>query len=227
MKSLVRSDMWWPGLDEDLKKLAQECSPCQQVQNAPGAAPLHPWLWLDKPWARVHLDFAGPFMGHTFLIAVDAHSKWPEVVPMTTTTSNHTITVLRQMFSAYGLPQQLVTDNGPQFTSFAIGFATFCAGNGIKHVRTSPYHPSSNGLAECFVQSFTVAMKKSDKDGLSLSHRLATFLLIYRTIPHATTNVTPCVLLLGRSVCTRLHLLSPNPASVVIDRQATQKVQHD
>ena len=50
-------------------------------------------------------------MGHTFLIAVDAHSKWPEVVPMTTTTSNHTITVLRQMFSAYGLPQQLVTEN--------------------------------------------------------------------------------------------------------------------
>ena len=183
------------------------------------------WLWPEKPWARVHLDFAGQFMGHTFLIAVDAHSKWPEVVPMTTTTSTHTITILRQMFSAYGLPQQLITDNGPQFSSSE--FTTFCAANGIKHVRTSPYHPSSNGLAEQFVQSFKIAMKKSDKDGLSLSHHLAIFLLSYRTTPHATTNVALRMLFLERSIRTRLHLLSPDPGNVVADQQATQKIQHD
>ena len=159
MKSLARSYVWWPGLDQDLMTLSKECTPCQQVQKAPAAAPLHPWLWPEKPWARVHLDFAGPFMGHTFLVAVDAHSKWPEVVLMTSTTATHTIAVLRQMFATHGLPQQLVSDNGPQFTSSE--FSDFCAANGIKHIRTAPYHPASNGLAERFVQSFKVAMKKS------------------------------------------------------------------
>lgn len=56
MKSLAHSYVWWPGLDDNLKKLAKECSPCQQVQKAFAVAPLHPWLWPDKPWAQVHLD---------------------------------------------------------------------------------------------------------------------------------------------------------------------------
>ena len=41
---------------------------------------LHPWLWPAKPWQSIHVDFAGPFMGKMFLIVVDAHSKWPEVI---------------------------------------------------------------------------------------------------------------------------------------------------
>lgn len=57
----------------------------------------------------------------------------------------------------------------------------------------APYHPSSNGLAKCFVKSFRVAMNKSEKDGLSFYHHLATFLLSYCTTPHAMTNVAPCV----------------------------------
>ena len=105
--------------------------------------------------ALVHLDFEGQYTGHAIHIAVDAHSKWPEVVPMTTTTSTHTIAVLRQTFQAYGLPQQLVLNNGSQFPSSE--FAAFCAVNGIKHVRTSPYHPLSNRLTEHTVQSFKPA----------------------------------------------------------------------
>ena len=225
MKTLARGYVWWPGLDQDITDLVKQCSSCQQVQQAPAVAPLHPWLWPDKPWDRVHVDFAGPFMGSMFLIIVDAHSKWPEVVPMNSTTSTQTITVLRQVFSAYGIPRQLVSDNGPQFTS--VEFATFCQVNGIKHIRTSPYHPASNGLAERFVQSFKVAMKKAEKDGLPFSQRLATFLLSYRTTPHATTNVAPCVLFLGRSVRTRLDMLTPDPGCAVAEKQSKQKQQHD
>ena len=104
---------------------------CQAVKSAPAPAPLHPWVWPDKPWKRVHLDFAGPFMGRMYLIAVDAHSKWPEVIEMTSTTAQKTITELR-IFAAYGLPEQVVTDNGPQFV--ADKFATFMKMNGIKHI---------------------------------------------------------------------------------------------
>ena len=88
-------------------------------------------------------------MGKVFLIVVDAHSKWPEMI---TVPSTDTINVSMMLFSRYGLPEQIVSDNGPQFCSEE--FACFMKENGIKHILCSPYHPSSNGLAEIFVQTF-------------------------------------------------------------------------
>jgi transposase InsO family protein len=61
-------------------------------------------------------------------------------------TSTHTIEVLRTIFARNGIPSRVVTDNGSQFTSSE--FQQFMGLNGIKHIRTTPYHPSSNGLAE-------------------------------------------------------------------------------
>ena len=125
---------------------------CQQDQKSPESAPLHPWMWPSKPWVKIHVDFAGPFEGKMFLIAVDAFSKWPEVVEMTSTTAAQTIKVLRNISSNHGLPKQIVSDNGPQFVSS--DFAEFCKSNAIKHLRVAPYHPASNGLAERMVQTF-------------------------------------------------------------------------
>ncbi len=75
--------------------------------------------------------FAGPYEGHMYLVVVDAHSKWPEVCVMDSTTSTKTIQVLKTLFSRYGLPEVLVIDNGPQFTSEE--FQTFLKVNGVKH----------------------------------------------------------------------------------------------
>ena len=77
-----------------------------------------------------------PFMGTTFMVAVDAHSKWPEVYEMPSITSPKLIAVLKHLFAKYGLPEQLVSDNGPQFTSAE--FAHFMRANGIKHIHCSP-----------------------------------------------------------------------------------------
>ena len=149
--------MWWPGIDKQLEELVKSCDRCQSVKSSPAPAPLHPWIWPSRPWQRIHIDYAGPFKQKMFLIVVDAHSKWPEVIEMSTTSSGRTIEVLRQLFARFGLPEQLVSDNGTQFTSEE--FATFTKANRIKHIRTTPYHPSSNGLAERFVQTFKKAMK--------------------------------------------------------------------
>ena len=122
MKAVARSYFWWPGLDRDIEDLGKSCKSCQSVKNSPPVAPLHPWVWPSKPWERIHVDFAGPFLGSSFLIVVDAYSKWPEVFRMSSTSAEKTIEVLRHLFAAHGLPEQLVSDNGPQFVSeeFAI-----------------------------------------------------------------------------------------------------------
>jgi len=225
MKALARGHFWWPGLDGEVETLAKSCQACHEAKQAPPKAPLHPWSWPSKPWQRIHLDFAGPFMGKSFLLAIDAHSKWGEVYEMTSTTANKTIEVLRRMFAAFGLPQQIVTDNGPQFVSEE--FAAFLKANGVRHSRCTPYHPASNGEAERFVRTFKEAIKASKYDGLSLSHRLQNFLLSYRTTPHSTTNVAPCELFLGRKVRTRLDLIKPDVSDRVLQSQAQQKSKHD
>ena len=113
--------------------MVKSCTLCQSV---PATALLHPWSWPDRPWMRLHVDFAGPFQGSMFFVVVDSHSKWLEVIPMTSTTIEKTIAVLRNLFASYGLPEQLVSDNGPQFSSAE--FSEFMNGNGIKHIRTAP-----------------------------------------------------------------------------------------
>ncbi len=75
MKSLARSYLWWSGLDKELEECAKSCVACQSVKSAPAKAPLHPWFWPAHPWQRLHVDFAGPFLGKTFVVVVDAHSK--------------------------------------------------------------------------------------------------------------------------------------------------------
>ena len=101
MKTVARSYLWWPGLDAEIEKLVQGCQSCQAVKNSPSAAALHPWSWPARPWKRVHLDFAGPMEGSMLLLAVDAHSKWPEIQIMSSTTAIKTIEVVRTVFALY------------------------------------------------------------------------------------------------------------------------------
>ena len=194
-------------MDSDIEDTARACMGCQQTQRTPQTAPLHPWEWPAQPWQRIHIDYAGQFLEQMWLIVIDAHSKWPEVIPMSTTTATQTIKTLRKLSAQFGIPEQLVSDNGPQFTSDE--FTQFLQSNGIRHIRSAPYHPATNGLAERFVQTFKNAMKASNSER-PLDQRVAQFLLRYRNTPHTTTNTSPAMLLLKRPLRTRLDILRPD-----------------
>ena len=156
------------------------------------------------------------------MVVVYAHSKWPEVIEMTSTTSELTIQALRGLFAVHGLPDQVVSDNGPQFVSKE--FQRFMKENGNKHTRCAPFHPSSNGLAVRFVQTLKNAHQRYREN---LSTSLGCFVLAYRTTPHATTNVAPCELLMNRKIRTRLDLLYPDVESRVAKNVSRQKAMHD
>ena len=129
-------------------------SPVVHVPKADGSirvcgdyksVPLLFWPWATEPWQRVHVDFAEA-KGQQFLIIVDSHSKWLEVFSLTTTTATAIINVLRTVFARYGLPHEVVSDNGPQFVSEE--YQTFLKMNRVKCTLVSPYHPASTGFAE-------------------------------------------------------------------------------
>ena len=100
----------------------------------PSTAPMHPWEWPCAPWSRIHIDYLGPFLGKMFLLIVDSHSKWVEVHVTTDATTATAIDKLQTTFAALGLPEVIVSDNGPAFCSDE--FRSFMKQNGIQHVTT-------------------------------------------------------------------------------------------
>ena len=117
MKSLTRGIVWWPKLDEEIETMVRSCSICQTHQDDSPVAPLIPWKWPSRPWCRLHIDYAGPFLGHMWFLIIDAHSKWLEIFQMQSTTSTATIQYLRDTFARYGLPERIMSDNAPNFVS--------------------------------------------------------------------------------------------------------------
>ena len=129
---------------------------------------------------------------------------------------------LRTVFATHGIPHKVVTDNGPSFTSKE--FKDFIK-NGILHITSAPYHPSTNGLAERAVQSFKSGLKKTSGD--SIQDKLSKFLFKYRITPHSTTGVSPAELLMNRRLSSRLDLLYPNISKKIQAQQIKQKLGHD
>ena len=141
---------------------------------------------------------------------------------MSSTTAGQTINVLRELF---GITQQLVSDNSSQFVSEE--FKQFMIANGVKHIRSLPYHPASNGAVERMVQTLKLALKADNKRGVPIEKSLANLLLHYRVTPHATTGVPPCTLMTNHGLRTPVDMLKPNIASKVHSKQAYQKYYSD
>ncbi|KAG8323166.1 hypothetical protein J6590_108572 [Homalodisca vitripennis] len=221
MKSIARSYVWWPNIDDQIVSLANNCSSCLMERNNPSKCQLHTWHYPSSPWQRLHMDYLGPINGKMYLLIVDAHSKWLEVFPVASTSANVAINHLRDLFSRFGLPETVHSDNGPPFSSFE--FHNFMSNNGIRHTLSPPYHPMSNGLAENSVKYAKNKIKCALRDKKDVNIALSRILFDYRNAVHATTNETPAKLMFNRQLRTRLDLLRPNLSMTVSKRQDKQK----
>ena len=218
MMALARMHVWWPEIDGNIEDTVRQCTACQVSRNRDTPVPSSSWPYPTSLWSRIHADFAGPLDGRMFLIITDAHSKWIEIVIMTSTTSDATISVFERLFPSYGLPHALVTDNGTQFTSSQ--WKRFMECNRIVHMRSAPYYPATNGAAERNVLTFKAALTAKKRGGLSWNSALQQF-LHYRATPYSTTGKSPASMFLSREVRTRLDLVN-SPASSLHDPVADQ-----
>lgn len=174
-----------------IEQYLQRCKICQAVQPAARPVPLPPWQYPAQCWSRVHVDFAQKDV-NVFLILVDSFSKWIEVWLMLSTSARKTLEELRVAFATYGLPELLVSDNRPQFTSVEV--ADFLSTNGVKHVRILPYHAASNDGAERTIQTVKKALlkwvlenKASGKQPM-LQESIDSFLMAYQNTPSSVTG---------------------------------------
>ncbi|XP_054263322.1 uncharacterized protein K02A2.6-like [Macrosteles quadrilineatus] len=204
VKNLARSFCYWKHIDRNIEDLAKSCRPCCLKQNLPEKVDVHPWLVPSGPWQRIHINFAGPIYGQYLFVIVDAYSKWVEVIPTKTTTSNWRIQQLRKLFSTFGYPFTLVSDNGPNFTSSI--FNQFLQACGVTHKFSAPYHPATNGQAERFVQTVKKQLIAMENDGGDLHFKINHMLMSLRNATNATGS-SAYELMFGRRIRTRLDLM--------------------
>lgn len=110
------------------------------------------------------------------MLVVNYYSRFPEVISLTLTTSTSVIAAVKSTFARFGIPDVLVSDNGPQFSSRQ--FAEFAQSYGFQHVTSSPRYPQANGEAERMVRTIKELFYKSRDPHMAL--------LVYRDTPGMT-----------------------------------------
>ena len=221
MKAIARSYVWWHGIDKDIETTVKSCRNCCLIQNNPKKVVTHFWEKPKEAWHRIHIDYAGPLLGTNFLIIVDAYTKWFEAIPTSSTTSKATINILRDIFSRFGLPVCVVSDNGRQFKSHEI--LEFFKSNGITCKFTAPYHPATNGQAERYVQILKQKLRAMMDDPQPLNVKLARLLMQHRKCPSSTTGLSPAELMFKRPLRTRIDLVKDDFCKDASENVTTKK----
>ncbi|KAE8741824.1 hypothetical protein FOCC_FOCC012633 [Frankliniella occidentalis] len=143
-KTLARSKAFWPSLNSDIETLVRSCLACAAI-NLPKLKEFLPWPGAKAPFERIYDFFQ--FKSLTFFLLVDAYSKWLHVSFMQRTTASHVNKDLLSIFSVFGLPATVMSDNGPPFDSNE--YAQFCTSFNITILHSLPvYHLASNGIAK-------------------------------------------------------------------------------
>ena len=187
--------VWWPGLSKQLEELVTNCAECCRSRSQ-NAEPLMPISFPKLPWQKVASDLFVWKNSH-YLLVIDYFSRYIEVAKLSSESSANVITHMKSIFARHGIPQEVISDNGPQYSSRE--FAKFSKEYGFVHRTSSPKYPQSNGEAERGVQTVKSLLKKTEDPYLAL--------LAYRSTPISPTGHSPAELLMNRKLRTTLPIL--------------------
>ena len=186
----ARISVWWPGISKQLEKFILKCPTCcKNFQIV--TEPLITTELPSRPWEKVASDLY-EFKGASYILVVDYFSRFIETQKLGSTTSSSIIAGLKSIFARHGIPDTLVTDNGPQY--FSSKFKLFAEAYNFSHVTSSPYYPRGNGEAERAVRTLKNLLKDAKDPYLAL--------MSYRATPLPLCNLSPTQLLIGRRIRT-------------------------
>ena len=205
-KSLLRTKVWFPRLEDLVEKKIDTCSACQINHPRQYFEPLRMSEMPDGPWQCLDMDFWGPTPANSdLLIIIDEYSRYAIAEEVFSKTTSEIIPVLHKVWSMFGIPSDLKTDNGPTFTS--IEFENMCKFFGIRHRLITPYWPRANGEAERFIRNLNKVMRNSAVNNTPWRKELNMFLGAYRATPHSSTGVAPANLIFKFNNISRLSSL--------------------
>ena len=207
--------VWWPGLSKQLEYLVSTCVECcrHKQQNA---EPLQPAVFPQLPWQKVASDLFVWKNSH-YLLVIDYFSRYIEISKLSSETTGSVIKHMSSIFARHGIPQQVVSDNGPQYSSRE--FSKFAKEYGFEHSTSSPQYPQANGEAERAVRTVKALLNKSGDLYLAL--------LTYRATPINSTIYSPAELLMNRKLRTTLPILPQDLKPDYRKLQVSENQQRD
>lgn len=157
----ARDILYWPRMATELKQYIAKCDICFAHRSGQGKEPIVQHELVTRPWAKVGADLC-EFDNRTLLVISDYYSNYTEVAHLSTTTSR-VIKEMNAVFARFGVPDTLITDNGPQFSSAE--FAVFAKTWRFEHKTSSSLYPQSNGKAENAVKTVKRLFSKCKEAG--------------------------------------------------------------
>ena len=199
----IMARFYWPGIRAEVRRWCASCPECQLV-NPPAIprAPLRPLPLVEVPFDRVGMDIIGPLersaQGYRFvLVLIDYATRYPEAIPLRNISVRSVAQALFHVISRVGIPKEILTDQGTNFMSRTIkelyGLLK------VKAIRTSVYHPATDGLCERFNRTLKSMIRKFVLEDARNWHQwLDPLLFAVREVPQASTGFSPFELLYGR-----------------------------
>ncbi|XP_063547273.1 uncharacterized protein K02A2.6-like [Cydia strobilella] len=197
-KRRAREVMFWPGMSADVERRVRACNACALHAPAPRREPLLQHTLPDLPWSKLASDIF-EYRKKYYIVLVDYFSNYVEVGMLNNMTSKVVINFMKDQFSRHGIPSELVTDNGPAYSSCE--FKKFLLDWEIEHVTSSPRYAQSNGKSERTVQTIKTMIKKCQDSGEDFYLSL----LNYRSTPRYNLD-SPAQMLMGRRLHTKLPI---------------------
>ncbi|KAJ8359251.1 hypothetical protein SKAU_G00157760 [Synaphobranchus kaupii] len=199
----IKTRFYWPGVKKAVEDYCHSCPDCQLVAPRPHLrSPLIPLPIISVPFSRIGMDLVGPLprssRGHQYILVVlDYATRYPEAIPLRTMATKGIARELMLLFSRVGLPEEILTDQGTPFMSRIM--RDLCQLMKVTQLRTSVYHPQTDGLVERFNQTLKKMLKKTmEADGRNWDQLLPFVLFAIRKVPQASTGFSPFELLYGR-----------------------------
>uniref|UniRef100_A0A9J8C7I0 Gypsy retrotransposon integrase-like protein 1 n=1 Tax=Cyprinus carpio carpio TaxID=630221 RepID=A0A9J8C7I0_CYPCA len=199
----LRDRFHWPGLEAEVRRFCHACPTCQRTApRTPPPSPLIPLPIIEVPFERIGMDLVGPLpksaRGHEhILVIVDYATRYPEAIPLRKATTKAIAQELFLLCSRVGIPSQILTDQGTPFMSRMMG--DLCKLLKVQQLRTTVYHPQTDGLVERFNQTLKQMLHRvTAEDKRDWDKMLPYVLFGVREVPQASTGFTPFELLFGR-----------------------------
>jgi len=213
-KARLWPHFFWPRMGKEITSYCRSCDTCQRLGKGPkpAPAPLIPLPLISQPFSRVAMDIVGPLptctnSGNRFILTVlDMATHYPEAIALPGHTAAQVAQALTQVFSHFGFPDEILSDQGTDFMSDLMQI--FTNDFKISHLKASAYHPQTNGSCERFHRTLKSMIRANTVDfPEAWDESLPWLLFAYREIPVETIGLSPFEMLFGRSVRGPLGLL--------------------
>ena len=229
----VLAEFYWPGVQADVSRYCRSCDVCQRTfpKGKVTAVPLGNMPLIEEPFQRVAVDIVGPLepvtdKGNRYILTiVDYATRYPEAVPLPRIETERVAEALIDVFSRVGVPREMLTDQGSQFTSEVMKEVSRLLS--LKQITTTPYHPMCNGLVEKFNGTLKQMLRRMCAERpKDWDKYLNALLFAYREVPQESMGFSPFELLYGHGVRGPMKILKELWTKDVPDTETKSTYQY-